>query len=111
MEDKHTGIWVWDSIEMHLFYDCEGLVSMQRKLLSDVIDWMQTNLALDKLLFGKLSEIFEDSASALTSLNCFDFSVCCYIQLAWELFCCNCYHPLQKHTPKFPWLSLPLQIL
>ena len=44
MEEKHTGICVSDSFEIHLLHDCEDLVSMQRKLVSDVIDGMQNPL-------------------------------------------------------------------
>ena len=43
MGEKHTGICVPNSVEMHLLHDCEDLVSMQRKLVSDVMDGMQTN--------------------------------------------------------------------
>ena len=56
MGEKHTGICVTSSVEMHLLQDCENLVSMQRKLVSDVIDGMQTNLYRENPLFGKLSE-------------------------------------------------------
>ena len=45
MGEKHTGVCVTNSVEMHLLHDCEGLVSMQHKLVSDVIDGMQTNLS------------------------------------------------------------------
>ena len=38
MREKHTGICVTNSIEMHLLHDCEDLVFMQRKLVFDVID-------------------------------------------------------------------------
>ena len=60
MEEKHTGICVSDSFEIHLLHDCEDLVSMQRKLVSDVIDGMQTNLSQENPLFGKLSEKSDD---------------------------------------------------
>ena len=60
MKEKHTGICVSDSFEIHLLHDCEDLVSMQRKLVSDVIDGMQTNLSQEKPIFGKLSEKFDD---------------------------------------------------
>ena len=63
MGGKHTGICVPNSVEMHLLHDCEDLVSMQRKLVSD-----------GKPLFGKLSEKFGDSASTLRSPNCFEIS-------------------------------------
>ena len=53
---------------MHDFVD---LVSMQRKLVSDVIDGMETNLSREHPLFGKLSEKFDDSASNLRSPFCF----------------------------------------
>ena len=51
-----TGIFVPNSVEMHLLHDCEDLVSMQCKLVSDVKDGMQTNLYRENPLFGKLSE-------------------------------------------------------
>ena len=60
-----------NSVEMHLLHDCEGLVSMQHNLVSDVIDGMQTNLYRENPLFGKLSEKFDNSASTLSSPNCF----------------------------------------
>ena len=71
MGEKHTGICVPNSAKMHLLHDCENLVSMQRKRVSDVIDGMQTNLYRENLLFGKLSEKRDDSASTLRSPNCF----------------------------------------
>ena len=70
--EKHTRICVPNSFEMHLLHDCENLVSMQCKLVSDVIDGMQTNLYRENLLFGKLSEKFDDSESTLRSSNCFE---------------------------------------
>ena len=45
MGERHTGICVLNSVEMYLLHDCEDLVSVQRKLVSDVIDGMQTNLS------------------------------------------------------------------
>ena len=72
MGEKHTGVCVTSSVEMHLLHDFEDLVSMQRKLVSDVIDEMQTNLYRENLLFGKLSEKFDDSESTLRSSNCFE---------------------------------------
>lgn len=45
MEESHTNIYVPNSVEMHLLSDCEDLVFMQCKLVSDVIDRMQTNLS------------------------------------------------------------------
>ena len=45
MGERHTGICVLNSVEMYLLHDCEDLVSMQRKLVSDVIGGMQTNLS------------------------------------------------------------------
>lgn len=45
MEESHTKIYVPNSVEMHLLNDCEDLVFMQCKLVSDVIDRMQTNLS------------------------------------------------------------------
>ena len=44
MGEKHTGVCVTSSVEMRLLHDCEDLVSRQHKLVSDVIDEMQTNL-------------------------------------------------------------------
>ena len=44
MGKKHTGIFVPNSVEMHLLHDCEDPVSMHRELVSDVIDGMQPNL-------------------------------------------------------------------
>ena len=44
MGKKHTGIFVSNSVEMHLLHDCEDLVSIHRELVSDVVDGMQTNL-------------------------------------------------------------------
>ena len=64
---KHTGICVSNSAEMHLLHDCEDLLSVQRKLVSDVIDGIQANLPREHLLFGKLAEKFDASASALRS--------------------------------------------
>ena len=72
MGEKHTGICVTSSVEKHLLQDCENLVSMQRKLVSDVIDGMQTNLSKENPSFGKLSEKSDDSASPLRSPKCFD---------------------------------------
>ena len=72
MGEKHTGICVPNSVEMHLLHDCEDLVSMQHKLVSDVIDGMQTNLSRENPLFGKRSEKFDDSASTLRRLKCFE---------------------------------------
>ena len=40
-----TGICVLNSVEMYLFHDYQDLVSMQHKLISDVIDGMQINLS------------------------------------------------------------------
>ena len=60
-----TGICLTNSVKMHLFHDCDDLVSMQRKLVSDVIEGMQTNLSLGNPLFGKLSEKFDVSISTL----------------------------------------------
>ena len=99
MWEKNTGICVPNSVEMHLLHDCEHLLSMQRKLVSDVIDGTQTNLSWENSLFGKLSEKFDDSASTLRSPSprfISRFPVCCYIQFAWEVFCCDCDPPLQK---------------
>ena len=62
-----------NSVEMHLLHDCEDLLSVQRKLVSDVIDGIQANLPREHLLFGKLAEKFDASASALSSRNCFEF--------------------------------------
>ena len=61
-----------NSVEMHLLQGCEGLVFMQHKLVSDVIDGMQTNISRENPLFGKSSEKFDDSASALRSPKCFE---------------------------------------
>ena len=72
MGEMHIGACVTSSVEMHLLHDCEDLVSMQRKLVSDVIDEMQTNLSQENPLFGKLSEKFDDSASTLRSPKCFE---------------------------------------
>ena len=72
MWEKHTGICVPNSFEMNLLHDYEDLVSMQRKLVSDVIDEMQTNLSQENPLFGKLSEKFDDSASTLRSPKYFE---------------------------------------
>ena len=74
MGEKHTGVRVTSSVEMHLLHDCEDLVSMQRKLVSDVIDEMQTNLSRENPLFGKLSEKLDGSASTLRSPKCFEIS-------------------------------------
>ena len=67
MGEKHTGVCVTNSVEMHLLHDCEDLVSMQLKLVSDVKDGMQTNFCRENPLFAKLSEKFDDSASTLRS--------------------------------------------
>ena len=78
MGEKHTGVCVTNSVEMHLLHDCEDLVSMQRNLVSDVRDGMQTNLSRESPLFGKLSEKFDDSASTQRSpKNISRFLVCC----------------------------------
>ena len=45
MGERYTGICVLNSVEMHPLHDCEDLVSMQRKLVSDVVDGMQANLS------------------------------------------------------------------
>ena len=71
MGEKYTGICVPNSVEMHLLHDCEVLVSMQRNLVSDLIDGMQTNLYRENPSFGKLSGKFNNSASTLRSPNCF----------------------------------------
>ena len=68
MGEKHTGICVPNSVEMHLLHDCEDLIFMQRKLISDTIDGMQTNPYRENPLFGKLSKKF--AASTTTSLHC-----------------------------------------
>ena len=73
--EKHTGICVPNSVEMHLLHDCEDLVSKQRKLVSDLIDKMQTNPYQEDSLFGKLSGKYDDSASTLRTPNCFDIAV------------------------------------
>ena len=70
MGEKHTGICVPNSVEMYLLHDCEDLISMQRKLVSDVIDGMQTNLYRENPLFGKILK--NDSASTLRSPDCFN---------------------------------------
>ena len=46
MGEKHTGIFVPNSVEMHqcCCMTVQDLVSMHRELVSDVIDGMQTNL-------------------------------------------------------------------
>ena len=41
MGEKRTGVCVTNSVEMHLLHDFEDLVSMQHKLVSDMIDGMQ----------------------------------------------------------------------
>ena len=56
MGERHTGICVLNSVETHLLHDCEDLVSMQRKLVSDVTDGMQANLSRENPLFRKFSE-------------------------------------------------------
>ena len=72
MGERHTGIFASNSVEMHLLHDCEDLVSIQRKLVPDVIDGMQTNISQENPLLGKLSQKFDDSASSLRSPNCFE---------------------------------------
>ena len=72
MGEMDTGIFVPNSAEMHLLHDCEDLASMQRKLVSDVKDRMQTNSYRGNLLFGKLSKKIDDSASTLRSPICFE---------------------------------------
>ena len=67
MGKNHTGIYVPNSAEMHLLHDYEDLVSMQRRLVSDVIDGMQTNLPRENPLLGKFSEKIDDSASTMSS--------------------------------------------
>ena len=58
MGGKHTGVCVTNSIEMHLMHDSKDLVSMEHKLVSHVIDGMQTNLSWENPLSGKLSKKF-----------------------------------------------------
>ena len=72
MGERHTGVFAPNSVEMHLLHDCEDLVSIQRKLVPDVIDEMQTNISQENPLLGKLSQKFDDSASSLRSPNCFE---------------------------------------
>ena len=72
MGEKHTGICVPNSVEMHLLHDCEDLVSTQRKLVPDVKNRIQANLSWENPLFGKLSKEFDDSVSTLRSPNCFE---------------------------------------
>ena len=45
---------------------------MQRKLTSDVIDGMQTNVYRENLLLEKLSDKLGDSASTLKARICFE---------------------------------------
>ena len=45
IEEKHIGTFVSNSVEMQLLHDSENLVCMQRKLVSYVVDLMQTNLS------------------------------------------------------------------
>ena len=71
MGESHTGVCVTNSVEMHLLHDSEDLASMQHKLVSDVVDGMQTNLSWENPLFGKLSEKLDDSSSTVRSPNCF----------------------------------------
>ena len=49
----------------------EDLDSMQLKLVSDVIDGMETNLSRKNPLFSKSFEKFDDSAFTLRSPSCF----------------------------------------
>ena len=72
MVEKHTAICVPNSVEMHLLHDCEDLVSMQRKLVPNVIDGMQTILYRENPLLDKPFEKFGDSASTLKTPNCFE---------------------------------------
>ena len=61
-----------NTVEIHLLHDCEDPVSMQHKLVSDVIDGMQIHLSRENPLFGKLSEKFDDSETTLRSPKCFE---------------------------------------
>ena len=70
--EMDTGIFVPNSVEMHLLHDCEDLVSMQCKLVSDVKDGMQANSYRGNPFFGKLSEKIDDSACTLRSSICFE---------------------------------------
>ena len=72
MGEKHAEICVPNSGEMHLLRDCEDLVSMQRKLVSNVKIGMQTNLYRENPSFFQFSEKFDDSASSLRSPTCFE---------------------------------------
>ena len=71
MGERHTGSYVPNSVEMHLLHNCEDLVSMQYKLVPDVIDGTQTNLSRENPLSSKLSKKFDDSASTLRIPNSF----------------------------------------
>ena len=44
-----------NSVEMHQLHGCEDLVFKQSKLVSNVIDGIQTNSYRENSLFGKLS--------------------------------------------------------
>ena len=72
MEKNHTGIFLPNISEMHLLHDCEDLVSMQRKQVSDVKDGIQANLSQENPLLGKHSEKFHDLASDLRNQSCFE---------------------------------------
>ena len=60
MGENYTGICVSNSTEIHLLHDCQDLVSMWHKLVSDMTDGMVTNLYQENASFGKLYEKFDD---------------------------------------------------
>ena len=71
---KLYGNCVSNSAEIHLLHDCEDLVTMYHKLVSDLMDRMVTNLHQENASFGKLSEKFDGSVFILKNPNCFKIS-------------------------------------
>ena len=107
MGEKHTGICVPNSGEMHLLRDCEDLVSMQRKLVPNVIIGIQTNLYWENPLFVKFYEQFDDSASRLKESNLFQGSQSAATFNSLGRWSAVIVFPLSKDIHKFPWPVLP----
>lgn len=62
-EGKANRFFVLISVEMHLLHDSEDLVSMQRKVTSNVIDEIQTNLSRGNLLLVKFDGDCQSTSS------------------------------------------------
>ena len=62
-EGKANRFFVLISVEMHLLHDSGDLVSMQRKVTSNVIDEIQTNLSQRNLLLVKFDGDCQSTSS------------------------------------------------